>query len=159
MTLENYPRKTVFFAFLLCPFFSGLAAVPMMLITVLITVFKKPSLIGEVRSGELFSLFITVPIMAQLIFLFPAVVLAIVVTFFKLEGRAGSYLVISIVSAVVSSAWMSSIVFFFISEVENYQLMRNIFPVVLSFLLGGISTGVAAYWFLPRQRGQIYLSK
>ncbi|MFB3304726.1 hypothetical protein [Pseudomonas sp. AMR01] len=151
MTLENYPRKKVFFAFLLCPFFSGLAAVPIMLITIMVTVFSNSSLIGEVRGSELFSLFITIPIMTQLIFLLPALVLAILIVFFKLEGGPRVYVLISIVSAVVSSLWMFSVVFFFISEVENYQVMRNMFPVLLSFLLGGVSTGTAAYWFLPRR--------
>lgn len=151
MTLENYPRKKVFFAFLLCPFFSGLAAVPIMLITIMVTVFSNSSLIGEVRGSELFSLFITIPIMTQLIFLLPALVLAILIIFFKLEGGPRVYVLISIVSAVVSSLWMFSVVFFFISEVENYQVMRNMFPVLLSFLLGGVSTGAAAYWFLPRR--------
>ncbi|CRM25145.1 hypothetical protein [Pseudomonas sp. 37 R 15] len=70
MTLNTYPRIKVFFAFMLCPFFSGVAAVPLMLISILITVFKNSSLIGEVRGGEVFSLFITIPLMAQLIFFF-----------------------------------------------------------------------------------------
>lgn len=151
MTLENYPRKKVFFAFLLCPFFSGLAAVPIMLIAIMVTVFSNSSLIGEVRGSELISLFITVPIMTQFIFLLPALILAILIAFFKLEGRLRVYWLISTVSAAVSSLWMFSVIFFFISEVENYQVMRNMFPVLLSFLLGGVSTGAAAYWFLPRR--------
>lgn len=125
-----------------------------MLISILIAVFKNSSLIGEVRGGEVFSLFITIPLMAQLIFFLPALVLALILVFVKPVGRFKAYLMISIVGAVVSSVWMFGVVFFFISEVENYHVMRNMFPVFLSFLLGGSSTWAAAYWFLPkRNRG------
>ncbi len=151
MTLNTYPRIKVFFAFMLCPFFSGLAAVPLMLISILITVFKNSSLIGEVRGSEVFSLFITIPLMAQLIFFLPALVFALILIIVKPVGSFRAYLMISIVGAVVSSVWMFGVVFFFISKVENYHLMRNMFPVFLSFLLGGCSTLAAAYWVLPKR--------
>ena len=150
MTLNTYPRIKVFFAFMLCPFFSGVAAVPLILISILITVFKNSSLIGEVRGGEVFSLFITIPLMAQLIFFLPALVFSLMLVFVKPVGSFKVYLMISVVGAVVSTAWMFGVVFFFISEVENYHVMRNMFPVFLSFLLGGISTWAAAYWCLPK---------
>ena len=150
MTSDNYPRTKVFFAFLLCPFFSGLAAVPIMLATIMVSVFKRASLIGEVRGSELLSLFITIPMMAQLIFFLPALMLAVFVAFFKLKGRLSVCWAVSSVGAIVSSVWMFCIVFFFISKVEDYEVLRNMLPVFLSFVLGGISTGLAAYWFLPQ---------
>ncbi|WP_338513013.1 hypothetical protein VRB20_00715 [Pseudomonas poae] len=152
MTLNAYPRIKVFFAFLLCPFFSGLIAVPFILISIMVTVLGNSSLIGEVRGTEVFSLFVTVPIMAQLIFLFPALALAISLVFLKVERKANVHWVISIVAATVSAAWMFGIVFFFIGKVEGYGVMRNMFPVFLSFVLGGISTWVAAYWSLPQRQ-------
>ncbi|MBJ2246478.1 hypothetical protein [Pseudomonas haemolytica] len=150
MTSSTYPRIKVFFAFLLCPFFAGLVAVPLMLISIMVTVFENSSLIGEVRGGEVFSLFITIPLMAQLIFFLPSLVFALSLVFIKPVGGFKVYVVVSVVGAIVSSVWMFGVVFFFINKVENYQIMRNIFPVVLSFLLGGGSTWAAAYWFLPQ---------
>lgn len=118
----------------------------------MVTVLGNSSLIGEVRGTEVFSLFVTVPIMAQLIFLFPALALAISLVFLKVERKANVHWVISIVAATVSAAWMFGIVFFFIGKVEGYGVMRNMFPVFLSFVLGGISTWVAAYWSLPQRQ-------
>ncbi|RZI32299.1 MULTISPECIES: hypothetical protein [Pseudomonas] len=151
MRFNMYPSIKVFFAFLLIPFFAGLAAVPFMLISIIVTVVENSSLIGEVRGGEVFSLFITVPLMAQLVFFIPALGFAISLILIKPKGGFKAYLVISIVGAFVSSIWMLGVIFFFISKVEGYQIARNIFPMVLSFLLGGSATWVAAYCFLPQR--------
>lgn len=83
---------------------------------------------------------------------FPALALAISLVFLKVERKANVHWVISIVAATVSAAWMFGIVFFFIGKVEGYGVMRNMFPVFLSFVLGGISTWVAAYWSLPQRQ-------
>ncbi|MFP3492972.1 hypothetical protein SB759_02015 [Pseudomonas sp. SIMBA_059] len=70
MMQKGYSKFKIFFAFLLSPFFAGLAAVPITLLKVMIVVFSDSSLMGEVRGGELLSLFITLPILAEIIFLF-----------------------------------------------------------------------------------------
>jgi hypothetical protein len=46
-----------FFAFLLCPVFAELAAVPFLLISIMATVFENSSLIGEVKRIEIFSIY------------------------------------------------------------------------------------------------------
>ncbi|UOP10178.1 hypothetical protein [Pseudomonas palleroniana] len=78
---------------------------------------------------------------------------AFVVVALRLEGGLRVYVVVSAIAALIAGTWMFGVVFFFISKVEDYQVIRNMFPVFLSFLLGGVSVGLTAYWFLPKKRG------
>ena len=149
MSGTRYPAVKVFFAFLLSPLIAGLAAVPFMLLKILIEVFTQPKLIGEVRGLEVFSLFFSVPILAQIIFLIPALVLALVITLLKVRGSRPVYLKISLASAVVAAGWAVWLFSLLISGREGYRMAETLMPGLLSFLFGGVSMGLAAFWFLP----------
>lgn len=150
MSGTRYPAVKVFFAFLLCPLFAGLAAVPFMLLKMLIEVFTNPRLIGEVRGLEVFSLFFSMPILAQIIFFIPALVLALVITFLKVRGSRSAYLRISLASAVVAGLWTVWVFFAVISNLDSYRMVETLMPGLLGFLFGGVSMGLAAFWFLPK---------
>lgn len=150
MSGSAYPSIKVFFAFLLCPLFAGLAVVPLMLLKLLITVFTRPQLLGEVRGMEALSLFISIPILTQIIFFVPALVLALVVTLRKVRGSKKVYLMVSLAGATVAAAWAGFMVLSLTSDWEAHWMMDALMPALLCFLYGGVSLGAAAYWFLPK---------
>jgi len=150
MSGSAYPTVKVFFAFLLCPLFAGLAVVPLMLLKLLITVFTRPQLLGEVRGMEVLSLFISIPILTQIIFFVPALVLALVVTLRKANGSKKVYLMVSLAGATVAAAWAGFIVLSLTSDWEVHWMMGGLMPALVCFLYSGVSLGGTAYWVLPK---------
>lgn len=151
MPPPHYPRRKVFFAFLLCPFFAGLALVPLILISVMVTLFSKPELIGEVRAGELFSLFVLVPLLAQLMFLIPAFVIGLWISSRRVKGCRRNYLTIALAGAAVASGWSLGMLLLLVDSREEGGVVEHLLPLLPGFVMSAVTLGMTAFWFLPRR--------
>ncbi|AIR88836.1 hypothetical protein [Pseudomonas cremoricolorata] len=151
MPPPHYPRRKVFFAFLLCPFFAGLALVPFILISVMVAVFSKPKLIGEVRAGELFSLFLVMPLLAQLLFLIPAFVIGLWISMRKVEGCRRNYLTIALAGAGVALGWSLAMLLIISSGREEGGVVEQMLSLLPGFVMSAVTLGLTAFWFLPKR--------
>lgn len=150
MSGSGYPAVKVFFAFLLCPLFAGLAVVPLMLLTLVTTMLTRPHLLGGINGLQAFSIFFSTPILAQILFFIPALVMALVVTLLKARGSKRVYLTVSLVGATVAAAWSVFLLLSLTNDGEKARMMGGLMPALLCFVYGGISMGGAAYWVLPK---------
>lgn len=150
MNVKKYPTMKIFLVFLLCPFFAGLIIGPISLIIMLIGLFSDARLLGQVRGGEAFSILLTAPFFAELVFFVPSLVFACCISFVK---PAKSFKVcrnVSICGAVVASLWMFLADCYLLRNSSGYSFMGSVFPASIAFFGGALVTGLLSYWTLPK---------
>lgn len=143
----------IFFVFLFCPFFAGLIIGPISLLVMLIGLFSDARLLGQVRGWEAFSILLTAPFFAELVFFVPSLLFACCISFVKPTKNLKVCRNISICGAVVASLWMFLADFYLLRNSSGYNVVDSIFPASIAFFLGALITGLLSFWTLPNILG------
>lgn len=149
MNVKKYPTMKIFFVFLFCPFFAGIIIGPVSLIIMLIGLFSDARLLGQVRGGEAFSILLTAPFFAELVFFVPSLAVACCIISFKSTKTFKVCRNISICGAVVASLWMLLVDYYLLRNSSGYSVVDSMFPASIAFFGGALITGLLSYWTLP----------
>ncbi|MBY8952002.1 hypothetical protein GIV23_04115 [Pseudomonas sp. PA-1-2A] len=150
MNVKKYPTMKIFFVFLFCPFFAGLIIGPISLIVMLVGLFSDARLLGQVRGGEAFSVLLTAPLFAELVFFVPSLVFACCISFVKPVRSFKVCRNVSICGAVVASLWMFLSDCYLLRNSAGYSFMDSMLPASIAFFGGALITGLLSYWSLPK---------
>lgn len=155
MSVKKYPRFKVMMAFLCCPFFVGLAAGPIILVSMFVELVGKPHLFGEARGGERFMVLVMAPLMAEFIFFIPFLILGSCLALSRVERSQGSVWKVSLGGGFLAVAWLQVVVFI-INDFGRKSLFsdREVF-LFGAFIMAMLGSGVAAYFFLPDKRQEV----
>ena len=147
MSAIKYPRRKVFFVFLLCPFVLGFFAGIYKFVTLLAHLVSAPSVLGEVRGLELFFMPIIAPFIAQLAFFPPFLGFALVIAWMKVSRTSRSCVVISLVGGSIAMFWGLLFVMVIVSGVRRAQFSDYFPEMAMIFFSSIITCWLAARFF------------
>ncbi|WP_433770603.1 hypothetical protein [Pseudomonas putida] len=151
MSEISYPRRKVFIAFFLCPLVLGFFAGIYKFVALLAHLVSTPRLLGEVRGGELLLMPVAVPLIAQVAFLPPFLVLALVIARMKVCRTSRSCVLISLAGGFLAMSWSLLFVVAVVRHVKNAQFSDYLFEMLIIFVATSVTCWLAARFFLPVQ--------
>ncbi|WP_432216916.1 hypothetical protein ACREYJ_16010 [Pseudomonas kribbensis] len=147
--VKKYPRLKVFLAILLCPLVPGFIA---SIIKTLATIFHltmNPRLMGEVVGGELMLMPFLGPLLAEVIFLVPFLVFAMVIALMKIKRTNRACSVIALAGAALAILWVTPFVLAVVSDVKGATFSDEMFGMVVLFVTAMATCWLTARFFLP----------
>jgi hypothetical protein len=147
--VKKYPRLKVFLAFLLCPLVPGFIA---SIIKTLATIFHlamNPRLMGEVVGGELMLMPFLGPLLAEVVFLVPFLLFAMVIALMKVKRTGRSCSVIALSGAALATLWVTPFVLALVSDVNGANFSDEMFGMVVLFVTAMATCWLTARFFLP----------
>lgn len=145
----GYPRRRVFLGFFFCPLVAGLVAGLYQFVALLAHLASNPRLIGEVRGGELMLVPILAPLMAQLLFLLPALGLALTVMLLKVRRSPRACGVLALVGGSLAALWVLPLIALVVRHSGKVGFSDYQLELLVLFGLGALTCGLAALCFLP----------
>lgn len=149
MSVENYPRRKVFTVFFLCPFVLGFFAGIFKFFALLVHLGNNPRLLGEVRGLELILMPVVAPVIAQLAFLPPFLVFALIIAWVKVNRTSRNCMLVSVSGGFVATAWALLFVAAVVNHTETARLSDYGLEMATIFFGSVVACWVAARFFLP----------
>ncbi|WP_278407133.1 hypothetical protein [Pseudomonas rhodesiae] len=153
MNTGKYPHLKVFFAFWFMPFAVGLVAGPVIFVAMVARLFANPRTLGEVHGLELWAVFISTPVMVQLIYLLPALGFALFVTLRRFRKGRSAYKTIALSGGTVAFVWLALLTYLVMRDSEVVWFISNGLPLMAAFLIGALGSGLMAVIALPEPSG------
>ncbi|MFJ7142000.1 hypothetical protein [Pseudomonas protegens] len=151
MSAAAYPRRRVFLAFFLCPLALGLVVGVLKFVTLLAHLVSNPRLLGEVRGGELMLMPLVGPLVAQVAFLLPFLVFALVVALLKVNRSPRTCAVLALVGGSLATLWALMFIAMVVRGVKKAQFADYQVEMLVLFVVASLICWLTARLFLPLQ--------
>ena len=150
MNPNKYPHLKVFFAFWFMPFVFGLAAGPVVFVAMVAQLFSNPRALGEVHGLELWMTFVTTPVLAQLVYLLPALGFALFVTLCAFRKGRRAYKIIALSGGAVAFLWLTMLDYVVRrGSAKGFVFADNALALISAFFIGAAACVVMALIVLP----------
>lgn len=152
---DNYPCKKVMIGFLLSPCISGCLLSLFSIGRILFDVIQNSSIIGEVKTNEIFTIIILPPILWVVVFIPSSLTTAILLCFFRLKRTLRNIISISFFGGLSSTLWIILLLLFIenINDSIKDILLLEFTPLLfLCFLLQWISYLITSISILPSNK-------
>ena len=150
MKPNKYPHLKVFFAFWFMPFVFGLAAGPVVFVATLAQLFSNPRALGEVHGLELWMVFVTTPILAQVVYLLPALGFALYATLCAFSKGRRTYTIIGLSGGAVAFVWLTWLDYLVMrGSAKGFVFTDNALALISAFFIGAAACALMALIALP----------
>ncbi len=147
--VKKYSRLKVFLAFLLCPLVPGFIASIIKTLAMIFHLTMNPRLMGEVVGRELMLMPFLGPLLAEVIFLVPFLVFAMVIALMKVKRTNRACSVIALAGAALAILWVPPFVLAVVSDVKGATFSDEMFGMVVLFVTAMATCWLTARFFLP----------
>lgn len=153
MNSSKYPYLKVFFAFWFTPLAVGVVASPVVFEATLAQLFSNPRALGEVVGLELWMVFFSTPVLAQLVYLVPALGFALFVTLCAFRKGRRAYKIIALSGGTVAFLWITWLASVVLRKSDGFWFADNALPLISAFIIGAVGCGLMAFIVLPAPPG------
>ena len=152
MNAIKYPRRKVFIVFFFCPFVLGFLAGIYKFVALLVHLVSAPNLLGEVKGGELLFMPIAAPFIAQVAFLPPFLVFALVIAWMRISRTSRNCVLVPFLGGFIAMFWTFLFVVVIVNGVGSAQFSDYFFEMAMIFFASFFTCWLMARFFLPEEK-------